>query len=397
MPASNTVGAIQLIEVLSRERRLLRRYPLAVTIIVVLISFLFPNVYRSSVSILPPERDFQSMSTPLGELKSLAAGGISLPLMATPSDLLGAVLMSRTVRDSVVVRLGLDRRWGVSFDQAVGRLRDNIGVKVEPTGVVEFWASDHTALFADTLVNALVDEADRLNRAIVTSKARRTREFVEGRLTETKAQLDQASRALEVFQTEHRSVALEAQISALVGNAAKLKAQLTSDEIELSTLEGTLSEEHFRIRQLRTRIRETRRQLDGMESSAMGDSIAPASREIAGLPRIGQELAEKVREVKIAEALYTLLIEQYENARIQERRDTPTFSVLDRAARGGHKVAPRRLLIGIGTLAVAVCLMIALIVVREFLSQLARTDPAKYNSLVAVWSALRPGRRSGRN
>ncbi|MBI5867702.1 MAG: hypothetical protein HZB43_05340 [candidate division Zixibacteria bacterium] len=389
-------SGLRLIEVLVRERRLLWLYPLVVTIIVVLVSFLFPNVYRSTVSILPPERDFQSMSVPLGDLKSLASGGMSLPLMATPSDILGAVLMSRTVRDSLVTRYGLDRRWGISFDKAVGRLLSQSGVKVEQTGVVGFWASDRNRFFADTLVNALVDEADRLNRAIVTNKARRTREFVEGRLTETKAQLDLASRALEEFQSRHRSVALEAQITAMVGNAAKLKAQLTADQIELSTLEGTLSEEHFRVRQLRTRIRETRKQLEDMESSAMGDSIASTSKEIAGLPRIGQELAERVRDVKIAEALYTLLTEQYENARIQERRDTPSFSVLDRAERGGRKVSPRRALIGIGTFLVGMCLAAALILVREYLSQLAVTDPVRYNSLATAWASLRPGKRSTR-
>jgi len=128
----------------------------------------------------------------------------------------------------------------------------------------------------------------------------------------------------------------------------------------------------------------------------MGDSIASTSKEIAGLPRIGQELAERVRDVKIAEALYTLLTEQYENARIQERRDTPSFSVLDRAERGGRKVSPRRALIGIGTFLVGICLAAALILVREYLSQLAVTDPVRYNSLAAAWASLRPGKRSTR-
>jgi uncharacterized protein involved in exopolysaccharide biosynthesis len=387
-PAGPPVGALRVVEVLARERRILWRYPLAVTVIVVLISFLFPNEYRSTVSILPPERDFQSMSVPIGDLKSLAAGGMSLPLMATPSDILAAVLTSRTVRDSVVSRLGLDRRWGFDFDVAVGRVRDNSGVKVAQTGVVEFWVVDRNRYFSDTLVNSLVDEADRLNQSILTTKARRTREFVESRLVETRAQLDVASRALREFQSRHRSVALEAQISALVGNAAKLKGQLTADEIDLSALEGTLSPEHYRIKQLRTRIRETKRQIEDMESSVMGDSAKTGTTGIAGLPRIGQEMAEKLREVKIAETLYTLLTEQYENARIQERRDTPSFSVLDRATRGGQKIRPKRLLIGIGTLVVAFVLAAALVLVQEYLSQLAMADPAKHRAVLAIRDAL---------
>lgn len=390
--AGAPAGALRVAEVLVRERRILWRYPLAVTVVVVLISFLFPNEYRSTVSILPPERDFQSMSVPVGDLKTLAAGGMSLPLMATPSDILATVLTSRTVRDSLVARLALDRRWGIPFDGAVSRIQGNSGVKVAQTGVVEFWATDRDRYFSDTLVNSLVEEADRLNRSIANTKARRTREFVERRLVETRAQLDTATRALEEFQSRHRTVALEAQISALVANAAKLKAQLTADEIELSVLEGSLSAEHYRIQQLRTRIRETRRQLEDMESSAMGDSANARSSGIAGLPRLGQELAERLRDVKIAETLYTLLTEQYENARIQERRDTPSFSILDRAERGGQKVRPRRVLVAVGTFVVAVGLALMLILVREFLAQLAVADPAKHRALIAIWESLRPGR-----
>ena len=390
--ADASPSALHLVAVLVRERRILWSYPLAVTVVVVLVSFLFPNEYRSTVSILPPERDFQSMGVPIGDLKTLAAGGMSLPLMATPSDILAAVLTSRTVRDSIVTRLGLDQRWGLPFDKAVSRIQGNSGVKVAQTGVVGFWATDRNRYFSDTLVNLMVEEADRLNRTIANTKARRTREFVEKRLAETRAQLDMATRALEKFQRQYRTVALEAQISAMVGNAAKLKGQLTADEIELSVLEGSLSVGHYRIQQLRARIRETRRQLEDMESSAMGDSAKAGSTGIAGLPRLGKELAEKLRDVKIAETLYTLLTEQYENARIQERRDTPSFSILDRAERGGQKVRPRRLLVGIGTFVVAVGLAMMLILVREFLSQLAVTDPARHRAVVAIWESLRPGR-----
>ena len=390
-------SALRLAAVLVRERRMLWRYPVAITVVVVLISFLFPNEYRSTVSILPPERDFQSMSVPIGDLKSLAAGGMALPLMATPSDILAAVLTSRTVRDSAVTRLGLDGRWEVSYDKAVVRLEKNTGAKVAQTGVVDFWVIDRNRYFSDTLVNTMVEEADRVNRSIANTKARRTREFVEKRLAETKIQLDAAANSLQEFQSQHRTVALEAQISAMVGNAAKLKAQLAADEIELSVLEGSLSEEHYRVRQLRTRIRETSRQLESMESSAMGDSSSSGGAGIAGLPRLGQILAEKLRDVKIAEALYTLLTEQYENARIQERRDTPSFSVLDRAERGGQKARPKRLFLGLGTFIVALGLVTMLILVREYLSQLAVIDPARHRAVMAIWQSFRSGRQGHRD
>ncbi len=386
-------GALRVIAVLVRERHLLWRYPFAVTLIVVLLSFLFPNSYKSSVSVLPPERDFQTMSVPMGDLKSLAIGGMALPLMATPSDILAAVITSRTVRDSVVVRLSLARHWGTTFPKAVKALESGSGVKVAQTGIIDAWATSTDRFFADTLANALVDEADRLNRAIVNTKGRRTREFVEKRLEETKSQLVTATDALRQFQRENHTVALEAQVSALVENAAKLKAQLTADEIELSVLEGSLSSEHYRVQQLSSRIRETRRHLDEMEQTAVGDSTQGSGGGISGLPRLGQQLAEKLRDVKIAEALYMLLTEQYENARIQERRDTPSFSILDHASGGGVKVRPKRTVLGAATFVVALGLVIALVMVREFFARLAVTDPERHRATRAIWESLRQTRR----
>jgi hypothetical protein len=41
---------------------------------------------------------------------------------------------------------------------------------------------------------------------------------------------------------------------------------------------------------------------------------------------------------------------------------------------------------------VAVGLALMLILVREFLAQLAVADPAKHRALIAIWESLRPGR-----
>lgn len=384
--------SLYFVNMLIRQRRLLLWYPLGITVLVVVIAFLFPNQYKSNVVVLPPESSFQSADFTMTDLGMFAGGGLSLPMMATPSDILQAVIVSRTVRDSVVSRLQLKTRW--NRKDAASRLRENSGATVEQSGIINVWAIDTDKYFADTLVNEMVAEADRLNREIVNTKARRSREFVGGRLAETEAQLDSASAALTRFQKEHKTIALDEQIAALVRNAAELKAQITADEIELSVLQSSLSPEHPNVRRLKSRIRETQKRLDMLQTSPSGDtSVALFDNGLKGAPRLVQELADITRSLKIAENLYTLLTERYENARIQEQRDTPSFSVLDRAAGGGSKVRPRRSLIALATLLVSFGLAVAVVLARAYLQELPVHDPARYRALEELRASFRSGRR----
>ncbi|HSG99782.1 MAG TPA: hypothetical protein VLB27_07020, partial [candidate division Zixibacteria bacterium] len=239
-------GMLFYLQALAAAKRALWRWPLLITVVVTAASFLIPNTYRADVTILPPESDFQSTKA-MGGLKGYFASELALPVMATPSDILAEVLKSRRVRDSVVAALDLAARWNITPTKAASDLQREMLVSVEKTGVIVVGVSNNDRWFSDTLVNTLVTAADRVNRSIVNTKARRTREFVEGRLADTESDLLAAGEALQKFQNEHRTVALDVEIAALIENAAKLRARITSDEIELSVLEGSLSPEHYRI------------------------------------------------------------------------------------------------------------------------------------------------------
>lgn len=382
-------GMLGLIRLLVENRGLLWKYPLALGVAVVAISFLFPNIYRSTVVILPPERDFQSMSQPTGDMRTLFSSGMALPVMATPSDILAAVLESRTVRESTLVELNLPTRWSMEKSDVIDLLTRRSGVKVAPSGVISFWVEYKDRWFADTLANTIVRISDQLNQSIVNTKASRTRQFVEVRLQETRHQLDSASAELERFQQQHRTIALDVEVKAMIEGAATLRAQQTADEIELSILRESLSPDHPQIRTLTTRIARTNQKLMGLETPAPDDSTRVyLSAGLDELPRLAQELAVRLRNVKVSEALFELLTQQYENARIQERRDTPTFSVLDPASGGGNKVRPKRMYLGLGTIFVAFCLMTSLVIVRNWLTRLEGADPERHGAILSLWQAM---------
>ena len=78
---------------------------------------------------------------------------------------------------------------------------------------------------------------------------------------------------------------------------------------------------------------------------------------IRSLPLLGVKYADFYRRAKIEETVFELLTEQYELAKVQEAKETPSVKVLDPAKVPEKKSYPPRLLIILwGTfLAVALC------------------------------------------
>jgi uncharacterized protein involved in exopolysaccharide biosynthesis len=56
------------------------------------------------------------------------------------------------------------------------------------------------------------------------------------------------------------------------------------------------------------------------------------------------EYARLMREVKVQETVFTLLTQQFEQAKITEARDTPTVQLLDKAVPAERKSKPKAVL-----------------------------------------------------
>lgn len=388
--AVSVVGGWGIIEILVKNRRTLVWYPLAIAVTIALFSLVVPEQYAGNVSVLPPDRDFQTITLRSFSMADLSAGGgMSLPFMTTPSDVLADVLQSRRVLTAVVDSLRLDSLWqSPSKTAAINRLRQAVSVRVELTGLVNISVVDRSPQQAALMANVLVVCADGINRAIVNSRARNTREFIGRRLEETQRDLAVATAELESFQREHRTVSLNDELTALIHNAAALDAQLTADEIELSTLKRNMSSQNPQVAALEQRVAETRRRLRQMETG--GDTSRTfLSTGLQDAPRLALDLAERIRRVKINETLLELLSSQYETAKIQEAQDTPTISVLDYADSSGPRSQPRRARLVLASYVVSLVMVIALSFAGEYFAVMRRREPDKYEHLVTVLSVLR--------
>jgi uncharacterized protein involved in exopolysaccharide biosynthesis len=386
------VGGWGVFAVLVKNRHALIWYPLAVAVVIALFALVVPEYYQAKVTVLPPDRDFQTISLSSMALSQFGlggAGGMALPLMATPSDILAEVLTSRRVLSAVVDSLHLDSLWQIpARHAAMERLREAVTVDVGLTGIVNIGVTDHSPERAALVANTLVGCADAINRGIVNTRARNTRMFIGRRLEETQQALAAAAADLECFQREHGTISLDDELTAVIQNIAALDAQLTADEIELSALKQNMSSRNPQVAALEVRVGETRRRLQQLESGTDSTRLFLQT-GLQGVPLLALRLAEKIRSVKIEETLLELLSAQHESARIQETQDTPTFSILDYADASSPRSQPRRVRLVLASYATSLAMVIALSFAGEYFVVMRRKEPEKYEFIMSALTVLR--------
>jgi uncharacterized protein involved in exopolysaccharide biosynthesis len=206
-------------------------------------------------------------------------------------------------------------------------------------------------------LNTLVSE-------LSTSSARREREFLEERLKVAKQDLDDASNQLAQFSSKNNTLDIQQEGKAMLDAAGSIAGQMIAAQSELEGLRQIYTDSNSRVRSLNARVAELRKQLEklggaqsnGMDGTALstGQSTDPSAARAGGgmpyptiksLPLLGAKYADYYRRAKIQETVYELLTEQYELAKVQEAKETPSVKVLDPARIPEKKSFPPRLVI----------------------------------------------------
>jgi uncharacterized protein involved in exopolysaccharide biosynthesis len=131
---------------------------------------------------------------------------------------------------------------------------------------------------------------------------------------------------------------------------------------QLEGLRQIYTDNNPRVRSLEARVASFRKQLEklgGKQENGSNEATPPGSRaaeqaaetgsmpypSIHSLPLLGAKYADYYRRAKIQETVYELLTEQYELAKVQEAKETPSVKVLDPGTVPERKSFPPRLLI----------------------------------------------------
>jgi uncharacterized protein involved in exopolysaccharide biosynthesis len=325
-----------------------------------LVTFLIPKQYTSTAQLMPPDSQSTSGMTLMAGFA--AKGGAGLGSVA--GDLLGmkstgalfiGVLRSQTSQDRLIQQFDLKRVYGTQLVMdARMKLDQNTSVSEDrKSGIITISVTDRNPQRAAALTSAYVDELNSLVAELSTSAAHRERVFLEERLKFVKQDLDDASNQLAQFSSKNNTIDIQQEGKAIVEAAANLAGQMIAAQSQLEGLRQIYTDNNPRVQSLNARVGELRKQLQKMGGTTPGttkDSVQGVDQasempypSIRNLPLLGVKYADHYRHTKIQETVYELLTEQYELAKVQEAKETPSVKVLDAALIPEKKSSPHRL------------------------------------------------------
>ncbi len=301
----------------------------AATVLAAGVSILLPNWYRAKSTLLPPTEGGESgFGLLAGMIQSSALSNLGLATTSTPSDVFGEILKSRRLSEAAIEKfdyLKLYQR--KDMDRAVKEFQRHLAIKVNAAGLLDVSFEDHDPQRAADVTNYLVNELDRFNVDTYKTRGKRLRQFLEIRLADVQHQLTAAEERLLTYERQHRVVSSSETESAKgVSDILAQKFNLETQRAYVSGFAAPGSAERLNIE----------RQLEALNG------------EIGKLPEIKMEGARIALDVEVQRKLLVLMSAQYEDARMQETRDTPTVTVLDAATPPHIKARPSRTIIVLG-------------------------------------------------
>ncbi len=370
------ISIIDLFEVVLSWRRFILLNFMCVSFLALIVSFVLPNWYRSTASILPPKDQGQMnlLGLSASVLKSLPLNQKFTSLGQRPGvyNYL-AILKSRSAMESVVKKFDLIKVYEVedsSMERAIKILEDNVSFDIQEEENITIEVVDKNASLAADMANYFVEVLNSLSIQLGTMEARSNREFVEKRLNESKQALHRAEDVLKSYQEKSGLVLLPDQNSASVSSIAELYGLKAKKEVELAILKKKVSGENVVVQQIQ-------------------DELAEIERKLSTFPLQGLESLRLYREALIHQKIVEFLIPMYEQAKIDEQKDIPVLLILDRAVPAEKKFKPKRLTVILTASCLSFLSSFLVILFSIYLKNVKRVQPTQYERIRLLFFEIR--------
>lgn len=379
------------------------------TVVTATFSLIMPKTFSVTTTLLAPASDNDGFGL-AGLIGAMPFSGLDLGGLSGQTNMFMAILNSRTVMETIASRFNLMSVYKTdNMEETVRILREQVSTAINDDGTISISVSAQTGFFAYSeagkkaarvlapdMANAFVQELDRENKHLKTEKAHNNRLFVEKRYFQNIADLRSGEEALKTFQNKHKILALPEQTEQAIHAASELRALIISKEVQVEVLRNYLSGSHAELKRAEGELRALNEKLVEMKrgkpestNSRHDSNDVTLFIPLNQTPEIGLQYIRLLREVKLQQKIQEFLLPQYEQAKIQEAKDTPTVQILDEAVIPIRRTSPKRTLMvlfgGFLSLIISACL----ILIFEYVNRIRREGGAEYEKLRGTLAIVR--------
>jgi uncharacterized protein involved in exopolysaccharide biosynthesis len=365
---AHEVDVIGLLIAVAKHKKRIAVVTLAAAALSVAAAFALPPSYQATTKLLPPQQSQSSASLLLSQLGGLAgAAGAGGGGLKNPNDLYIGILQSRTLADRIISDFNLKKVYETD-SQETARHRLELDTKItggkEGLITIEVEAADKKLVAP--LANAYVNQLFNLMKTLAVTDASQRRLFYERQLAAARDNLAKAETVLKSTMDTQGMVSVDAESRAILETVARLRAQASAKEIQLTSMRAFLTPVNPEYRRAEEELVGLRAELAKLENGR--GTPAEGADKAGGLKNI-----TLLRELKYQQTLYETLAKQYEVARLDEAKDPPMIQVLDPAVEPERKAKPRRaMIVGLST-ALALLAAVCWAIVAEWRRKVALT------------------------
>jgi len=164
--------------------------------------------------------------------------------------------------------------------------------------------------------------------------------------------------------------------------------------VQEGVLRRTLSADHPSVVALQVEIQELRRKISQMNTGALvGAGEMNVFVPFKKVPELGTNYLRRFREIEIQYKILQFITPLYEQAKVEERRQTPSVIVLDKAVPAERKSKPKVTLYALLAFVAALVLSFFIVFSLELVSKLKAAHPDRFGGILAAvrsdWGGLR--------
>ena len=375
--ADEEVSLLDVALVLAENLKILVAVPLAAGLLALIIAFIVPVTYTATARLLPPQQQQSSAAALAAQLGALAGLVGNTSGIRNPADQYVGFLKSRTILDAVIQRFDLKTLYGAQYLEDARRTlegRTRIAASVKD-GIIAIEVDDRDPKRAADIANGFVEELRNLTNSLAVTEAAQRRLFFDTQLKQAKDNLTKSEIALRTSGINEAALKTvpQAQLEAL----ARLKAQITAQEIKLASMRSYMTDSNAELRLGLQELIALRAELAKAEQNSSNQTSGE-----------GAQYIERFRDFKYHETLFELMAKQYELARLDEAREGTVIQVVDHAQPPERKSSPKRAMVASITTLAVFLLMLLWIFIRRGLNNLS-AQPGAGEKLQALRNLVR--------
>jgi tyrosine-protein kinase Etk/Wzc len=179
---------------------------------------------------------------------------------------------------------------------------------------------------------------------------------------------------------DNRMLNIDEQAKATIDAGTDIETRYLAAELKLDINKRVFTQDNPKIREQQMELNELRKQRESLMKDRKSDLLIPYRQA----PELGLQMVRLKRDLKIQEALFEFILQQYETAKFDESKNTPNVQVLDKAVAAQKRSFPKRGKIVIGFAFFSLFLGIGIVSFLEYFRRFAVAKPDEFRMIQQI-------------